>query len=247
MEFTQLEIFFMFVWFIAAFVNGVTGLGGAMVAVPMLAFFIGPHTLIPVSGILALLMSIEMAFIYRKDIDYSILAWMCLGGLPGLLLGTFILLLIPASVLQIFIGTVMILFSFWQLKNKADHLPSPATRSKSAFSGFMAGTLCTSISFAGPPVAIYTLHYGANQHQAFSIIGAITTFLYSLGFVFQASVGFFDDSVLRWLAIGLVPTTLGILGAVPVAKRVKTSLFRLILVFIIMLGGFSCLYNGFFR
>lgn len=188
-----------------------------------------------------------MAFIYRKHIDYSILFWVCIGGLPGLLAGTFILLIIPSSFLQIFIGIIMILFSLWQLKSKADHLPSPATRPKSIFSGFMSGMLCTSISFAGPPVAVYTLHYGAKQYQAFSIIGAITTIFYALGFLFQASAGFFDQSVIRWICIGIIPTTLGIVCAMPVAKRVKTKLFRFILVIIIMLGGFSCLYNGLFR
>lgn len=244
MEFSASEYIFMATWFIAAFVNGITGLGGPMVAVPVIAYFIPPHTLIPVSGILALLMSVEMAFIYRKDCDKNILKWLCVGGIPGLIGGTAILLIIPAAVLQISIGIVMALFSLWQLKNKQDHISQPATPKKSMISGFAAGALCTSISFAGPPLAVYTLHYGAKQREAFAIIGAATTIFYSVGFLFQASVGFFDGSVLRWILIGLIPTTLGIFFASPVASKVNVRVFRFILILIILLGGISCLCKG---
>ena len=50
MEFSASELIFMATWFIAAFVNGITGLGGAMVAVPVIAYLMPAHTLIPVSG-----------------------------------------------------------------------------------------------------------------------------------------------------------------------------------------------------
>ncbi len=244
MDISASELIFMATWFIAAFVNGITGLGGAMVAVPVIAYLMPPHTLIPVSGILALLMSVEMAFIYRKDCSKNMLKWLCAGGIPGLAAGTLVLVFIPAGILQIAIGLVMVLFSLWQLKNKADHIPAKATPAKSIVSGFCAGSLCTAISFAGPPLAVYTLHYGAKQREAFAIIGAATTIFYSVGFIFQAGAGFFDSSVLRWISIGLIPTTVGIFTASPVASKVNIRLFRYILIDIIFLGGISCFCKG---
>lgn len=243
-SFSFYEVLFMVIWYLAALVNGISGLGGAMVAVPLIAFFLPAQILIPVSGILALVMSVEMGYIYFKDCDRTVLKWSVLGGIPGLAAGTAVLMLVPAKTLKLFIGIIMILFALWQLKDKRAHLPHPATNAKSMLAGFASGCLCTSISFAGPPVAVYTLHIGATQKQAFALIGALTSVMYTVGFCFQAGAGFFDASVLRWIAIGVLPVILGTMNATKLAPKVNVIFFRAILKIIILLGGISCVYNG---
>lgn len=239
-SFSVYEILFMVIWYAAALVNGISGLGGAMVAVPLLAFFMPAQVLVPVSGILALVMSFEMGYIYFKDCDGTVLKWAVLGGFPGLAAGTAVLMLVPAKTLQLFIGVIMILFALWQLKDKRAYLPHSATNLKSMLTGFASGCLCTSISFAGPPVAVYALHIGATQKQAFALISVLTGIMYSAGFCFQAGAGLFDGSVFRWIAIGVLPVILGTVNAAKLAPKVNVIFFRVILKVIILLGGISC-------
>ena len=61
MDFTSLFVFIC--WFAGGFVSGVTGIGGAMVAVPAAALILPMHVVIPLSCILNAAMDGSLAFI----------------------------------------------------------------------------------------------------------------------------------------------------------------------------------------
>jgi len=94
----------MLAWFVGAFVNGVTGLGSAMVALPLLSLVIVSKDMIVVSAICGMLVAFAALAIYWKVFDFreDRLFWGCyaLGAPFGLLT----LKTVDIHILQLLLG-----------------------------------------------------------------------------------------------------------------------------------------------
>lgn len=240
------EAFFFFIWFLAAFITGVSGLGGAMVAVPLLSLFIDLHTVIPVTNCLVVVLCLEIGYIYRNDLLKKDLNGMLIGSLPGLVLGTYILMIIPAPVLLLSIGIVMAGFVLWQFLHKIPSKPGTPSSLKAMFAGLISGILTTSISFSGPPCAVYALHIRWTQKQTLATLNTFAALSSILGVITYAFTGFLSQELLFWIALGTPAITLGILLSIPVNRYINVRLFRMILLIVIGFGGLSCIVKSFF-
>lgn len=239
------ETIFFLVWLLAGFITGVSGLGAAMVAVPFISLFIDLHTLIPVSNCLVLVLCGEIGYIYRHDLLRTELKNILIGSLPGLFLGTYILMIIPIAVLLFCIGTVMTLFVLWQFLH---HIPEKAGKkstAKAMLAGFVSGILTTSISFSGPPCAVYGLHLRWTQKQTLATINTFAAISSILGIVTYIFTGFLTADVLYWTMLGTPAVTIGIFLSLPVNRYINIRLFRIILLIIIGFGGLSCIVKAF--
>ncbi len=240
------DIIFLATWFAAGFVTGVSGMGGAMVAVPILVTFIAPATLFPVSCIVATVLSLYMAWLYYKDCDYKILKRLLLGVVPGSLAGVALLLYVKAQYIQLIAGIVMVLFVYLQIlrDRKVSTIQRAESLGKSLLVGFTAGILITSISFGGPPVAAYALYLGWSRVQAVSIINVFGLLAFLVAMIFQASAGLYTSEVLSLAATGSIASVVGVICATPLAKIIPLKTFKLILLIIIGCGGVLCVWRG---
>lgn len=240
------EAFFFFTWFFAAFITGISGLGGAMVAVPIISLFLDLHTVIPVSNCLVAVLCLEIGYIYRKDILKKELNGMLIGSLPGLVIGTYILMIISASALLLSIGIVMASFVLWQFLHKIPSESGTPSSLKAMFAGFISGILTTSISFSGPPCAVYALHVRWTQKQTLATLNTFAALSAILGVITYAFSGFLTQELLFWIALGTPAVSLGILLSIPVNRYINVRLFRMILLIVIGFGGLSCIVKSFF-
>ena len=82
--------------FAIAMIVGLTGAGGGPLTVPLLVLLLGRSASESVGTSLAFVFVTKVfaspLYIFRKSVDWKILGLMLLGGLPGLLLGSWILL-----------------------------------------------------------------------------------------------------------------------------------------------------------
>lgn len=241
------EAIFCIVWLLAGFITGVSGLGAAMFAVPFISVFIDPHTLIPVSTCLVVVLCFEVGYIYRRDLLFTELKNMTIGSLPGLLLGTYILLIIPTAVLLLCIGIVMVCFVLWQFLHKMPAKAGQMAAGKALAAGFISGLLSTSVSFGGPPCAVYALHGHWTQKQTLATINVFVSLSSLLGVGTYLFTGLIDKEVLYWTLLGTPAVSLGILLSVPVIRFIDIRLFRKILLIIIGFGGLSCIVKSFLQ
>lgn len=239
------EAFFFIIWMLAGFITGVSGLGAAMFAVPFMSLFIEPHMLIPVSTCLVTVLCSEAGYIYRKDLLRLELRNMVLGSLPGLFLGTYILLIIPTAVLLLCIGIVMVCFVLWQFLHRVPMLAGTPSTVKALAAGFISGFLSTSVSFGGPPCAVYSLYLHWTQRQTLATINVFVGVSSLLGAGMYFFAGLIDKEVLFWSLIGMPAVTLGILLSISVTRFINIRLFRIMLLIIIAFGGFGCIIKSF--
>lgn len=239
------EAIFCFLWFIGGFIAGVSGLGGAMFAVPFIVLFLEPQVIVPIANCLAVVICLELGWIYRKDLLVHEVKNMMLGSLPGFILGTYILLIIPTPVLLMGIGIVMICFVLWQFLQKVPEKAGRPSIIKALAAGFFSSLLASSVSFSGPPCGVYALHMGWTQRQS---LATINTFVVLASFVSVAvyyKAGLITEEVLYWTLYGAVSISVGVLLAIPVNRFVNVRLFRIILLIIIGVGGMACIVKSF--
>ncbi len=234
---------FAFAWFLGGFVNGVSGMGCAMVALPIVAGTMNPATLVPASCVGVLAVSLGMSAVYWRHTRWSSLKALLLGALPGSLAGLGILLILPASVLQLAAGGIMVLFVLWQ-SVRGRVTPHGDGLFTGALAGFCSGFINTSISFGNPPIAIYSLHAGWHRLETLSTMNVFTALACLITCLAHAGAGLYTADVLRHVLFGAPATILGMLAALPAAKRVSQRLFRKILLMVIFAAGLVCLFRG---
>ena len=73
--------------FIAALLAAVTGFGGAAVLLPMLVFVFGVREAIPILTVAQLIGNGSRVWFNRRELDWRVVGWFALGGVPMALLG----------------------------------------------------------------------------------------------------------------------------------------------------------------
>lgn len=231
------------IWLIGGFVSGVSGIGGAMVAVPAAAMFIPMQELVPLSCLLNVIMDGCIAMMHFRYCRVSALWPMLAGSIPGAFAGLYILAVVPSPVLQGAVGLLLVYYVYWQLTFKVQK-EHPESWSRGGAAGFSASLLGTAISFDGPPIGAYGLYVGWSPRVFLGTLGVFFVIRASLTCVLQAGAGFFTPAVLDYAAYGIPATVIGTLLAFPVTRHIDQGLFRKVLMGVIALAGIVCLVRA---
>ncbi|MGB8989023.1 MAG: sulfite exporter TauE/SafE family protein [Candidatus Sulfotelmatobacter sp.] len=150
----------LFIIFIATLIRSTFGFGEALVAVPLLAFFIPLEVAAP----LAVLVSITIAGIVVvqdwKKIHLRTTGWLVLSTLFGIPLGLLLLTSSHQRALKATLGLIIVGFAVYSLVSDTaiGHAPpelKPERRGWLLVCGFCAGVLGGAYGMNGPPLAIY--------------------------------------------------------------------------------------------
>ncbi len=141
--------------FTATLIRSAFGFGEALLAVPLLAFFMPLHTAAP----LAVLVSITIATIvvvqdWRKIHFYSA-AWLVLPTLFGIPLGLILLTSTHQRLAKAALALLIIAFAAYSLSGRNAFELRRDHRAWLLFFGFLAGVFGGAYGMNGPPLAIY--------------------------------------------------------------------------------------------
>lgn len=231
---------FVFAWFLAGFVNGISGLGAGMVALPIIASFMPSYILVPVTSMTVMFLCGYLGFLYRKHCNIKSVIYLSIGAIPGSILGGLILLYTPSSTIQLGAGTIMVLFVLWQLLPKASRV-IPEKTIGTGIAGGISGFLNASISFSGPPIAIYAVTVGWSKEVTFANMNIAIVISCLMSAAVHASAGLYTWDMLPYFLWGIPATVIGVLAASPIAKRVNPLLFHKILLCVIGAAGCVCI------
>ena len=237
------EICVFLAWILGGFVSGVSGIGGAMVAFPLLALVIPVHQLIALTCIINVVMDGCLAGMHFRHCRLSSLWPMLLASVPGSFAGLYILQICSGPVLQGAVGLLLLYYVYWQKTFRArGTIAHP--RALGAVAGFGSGLLGTAIAFDGPPVGAYGLCMGWEPRVFLGTLGVFFVSRGSLTVILQATAGFYTPEVLGYALYGAPGVILGTLLAFPVAKRIPQETFRKVLLVIIGVAGAVCLVRA---
>src|SRR5579863_3437723 len=95
--------------FIAALLAAITGFGGAAVLLPMLVLVFGVREAIPILTVAQLIGNASRVWFNRHELDWRVVGWFALGGVPMALVGGFLFAHAPLAALTRVLGVFLIL------------------------------------------------------------------------------------------------------------------------------------------
>lgn len=221
----------------AAFIQGVVGIGFALIVAPVMGLF--RPDLLPVALLLLMLpLNFYVAGRERTDIDWKGVGYVSLGRLPGTLLGLIILSLVSAQGLNQLVGgfTVLAVLGAFFLP------PFQPRRGVCGTAGVVTGISETATGVGGPPMALLY------QHKPGSVLRSTVATCFLLGevlsLVLLAFMGYFYAHQLIWVVALLPALVVGGLTSRYLHYRLDRGLMRMgVLIFSLASGGYLLLFK----
>jgi uncharacterized membrane protein YfcA len=207
------------------------GMGGILgsLATPLLSLVMPPGQVLGLLLPLLMLADLPAVWLYWRQWEWKWIRLMLPGAVFGILLGTIFVISVPGRTLQVVLGVIVLLFTFYKVMEK--RILAVWHYQTRTWHGVIAGTL-SGVSSAlahngGPPVAIYLLMQDGMSIPGFNATCAIffaILNLIKLPFYFYA--GLFDGQLLLsvlWV-VPLLP--LGVWIGIWVSRRLDQRVYE---------------------
>lgn len=222
---------------LCAFISTALSLGGGLLMLVSLSFFVPPAALVPVHGIIQLGSNFARIFVSLKDLDIKIILPFMGGTLIGSYFGANIVDILSPAIGQIGVG----LFIMYSLFGKFPKLGKKYI----FFGGVASSTMSVIFGASGPLVATLIKNMNFNPLKHVATHGSMMTFqhlfksfaYFFIGFSFQQYLPLVTVMIL----VGFLGTYLGKLVLISKGQ----SYFKKILSIILFFGSIRLIYFGF--
>lgn len=237
MDVNQYVIFFL-AWILAGFINNLVGFGAAMVAMPIIIYHVPLSVAVPATCLTVFLLNIQMGLKYRHHIDWKVLRFLMIGGLPGAVAGGFLLKEFSNETLKLLLGIFLMAYALYSLfaatvKNKKI---KPAWALAAGFFSTLSGSM---FSFNGPPLAVFTSLSGLTEQGVKGLLSI--SFLIS-GFIIIAAQLFSGLQTVQSFTLFMVATPAVLAGGylgIGLSSFMGEHSYRKIVLILLFCSGIS--------
>ena len=210
---------------LASFVQGITGFGFALIAVPLLSLFIPEiRNITAIVVIYSLLTNIIIMYKSRNYIDFKKILPLIIFGIIATPIGTYILLYLNVNTLKIIIGLITTITAFAMFKNFKIKIKKESI--SYGIVGLLSGFLNGSTGLSGPPVVLFL----TNQNTDKNVFRANLTFYGIAINIFAIILFIVEDivniSVLHFTILYLPVLIIGVLAGIVVSNKINELFFR---------------------
>ena len=219
-----------------AVVQGATGFGFNILAVPLLVLFIDPKVVVPTIILQNVLLDCAVLAASWRFANFRRIWLLVLAGITGTPVGVILLRFVDPEPLRVVIGLAVMLSGAAMLLGVRRTLANE--NFASAVAGFVGGSMNGLVGMAGPPVILLMANQAVEPRE---FRANIVTYFTVITFFAVASLWaggqVTHDAVV--LSLALVPgTALGVLAGIRLHSRVPIELFlRASLVLVIVAGA----------
>src|SRR5438093_1009856 len=222
---------------VAAFVQGTTGVGFALIVAPILAV-LAPDLLPVCLLVLMLPLNVYVAWRERAALDRSGAGWITFGRFLGTFGGLWVLTALSASHLSLLIGVATILAAVATLIAPSF---TPGRRAYVA-AGIVTGVTETATGIGGPPLAL------VYQHQAAGILRSTIAFCFLVGeLISLATLAVAGHTTATQFVTALLlvpPLALGAILSRHVHRRIDGRVLRAFVLAFAIVSGAVLLFRG---
>ncbi|NJL92486.1 MAG: sulfite exporter TauE/SafE family protein [Anaerolineae bacterium] len=229
----------MGVFFLATFIQGATGFGSALVAMPLLISLLGLDVAAPLFALQLLIVESLMIAHYRKSLSLKDIRPLVIGTLLGTGVGILIVDYLNQEVVLTGLGVFILAYVGYVVLNMR---PMPLRGVGWAYGfGFIAGALNGAYNTAGPPYVVY------GQSQAWAPVvfktNLQTLFLLAIIFVIGGHllVGNYTATVLEAAVIALPGSLLGMVAGISLDRYIRPEAFNRVVLVVLFLIGLNLL------
>ena len=236
-------VWFAAAWFIGGFVNGITGFGAAMAAMPFVLMGTDLKLAVPACSLMVLVVSLEQGWRYKGFTDWPRVMPLLLGAVPGAFAGAVALRFLSPDWLKMALGCFLACYAGWGLCLEGAR-PVTVSRRWGYVAGFLSTTFGTAFSFNGPPLAVYTTLSGWNKETSKAGLAVFFIITCILMISSQFLAGMHSLATVIPMA-GAVPCS--ILGAhlgFRATKRLGDVAYRKLLFVFLAVTGINFIYSA---
>lgn len=226
---------------ITALLQAISGFGFALLAVPLFALRLDVHEAVVLSSCIGTISSGWQTYFLRKDVVGDTAKRYILASLVGVPIGFGMFVLLSDQILRVMVGiavlfgTAVVAFGR-ELKVK---------RAWERGLGVLSGALLIATSTNGPPIVLALqaqrmpmLEFRATLARIFFVTGVISVLLFLVA-------GKIEGSVILSTLLCLPVMTISVLIGNRVARKIAERPFRVLVLALLVLAGFSSLAPAF--
>jgi uncharacterized membrane protein YfcA len=219
----------------AGFIQGLSGFGSAIIAIPLLSFFLDMHTAVPLVTMLGIIIGLINTRELIQHSQYRRLAPLIISALVGIPIGVIFITSMRESIVLLILAILLITYSLYSMRGLKIQLFSH--RYFAYISGFFSGWLGATLSISGPPVIFYTTAQDWTAKEKKSLLTSyflLVSILTAIGFYIS---GMLNDRVMILFGYSVIPLIVGTyLGIMAFNKMVSTYQTTIINLFVFCLG-----------
>ena len=226
----------------AATLAAVTGFGGAAVLLPVLVAAFGIRAAIPILTVAQLIGNGARVWFNRGELEWRVVGWFSLGGVPLALVGGYLFAVAPLPALTRLLGAFLLLIVIWRHARPGQTKPFPAP----AFAGIGAGSslLSALLGSVGPLMAPFFLAYGLAKGAYIGTEAMCTVVMHVTKLIaYRQTAVLTGPDVIDGLMLGPLMIAGSFLGK-RIVDRLPRSLFVAIIEIVLIVAGFIFLLRG---
>lgn len=219
-------------WFLSTLAGG----GGASLALPLVAFFVGARSVAPTVTVATLVVNPARSWMFREHLRWDVLRWYVPGAILGAVGGayTFVQLnpRVLATVLGVFLVTTPLQYGFVKRK-RTFRMPMPAFLPVGVFVAYVSGL----VGAGGPLVNPFYLNVQALKEEMVGTKSLASVVVHVTKLVMYGGLGVLAGRELL-LGLGLgAGAAIGSWAAKPWLQRMPELLFRRVVLVAMTLAG----------
>ena len=225
-------------WFIGAFINGLTGMGGTLIALPLITLFVSSKSVILISFIASIMVSFLSLALYWRYIDIKDVLGFWLPAIPGIFIGVWTLKIVDIELLELLLCIIIVMHIVVQLvQDWLGTCMAPRAVMKYVC-GVAAGFFAGSIGINGPIMAMYASLMCLEKNKARGFFTS-STIASVISLCVVISNGLITEDILRQSSFVAPAAVLGFVCAWPFAKRIRQETFHIALLILLGVAAFS--------
>ena len=235
-------VYLCLIAFLGGLIQGMTGFGVMLVALPLMVLIVDIKTAIPLIMMLGLVMNVILICQLARHVQTRKWLPLLIASLPGVPVGVYILKTVEPQWLELLVGGVVIATAAatWQHGSAKAELKRYWTLA----AGFSSGVLGASIGASGPPVIVYTALQPWPKHQ---IKATLVTFFCiggALILALQFLTGLVTMEVAHHFIHCLLPLLAGVFTGVRLFDRIDQRLYKRTIYILLFALGAMMLFKG---
>lgn len=226
---------------VASTLAAVTGFGGAAVLLPVLVAAFGVRAAIPILTVAQLIGNASRVWFNRRELNWRVVAWFALGGIPMALLGGYLFAAAPLTPLTRLLGLFLLLVVLWRhLRPRLSRpFPAPAFAAIGAGSSFLSALLGS----VGPIMAPFFLAFGLVKGAYIGTEALSTVVMHIAKLIAYRNTALLTSAdTLTGLALGPVMIAGSFLGK-RIVDRLSEKFFVLLIEAVLILAGLTFLIH----
>ena len=229
-------------WFIGAFINGLTGMGGALISMPLISLFVSSKDVILISLITGTMVGTLTMVFYWRYIDIKEVLGFWLPAIPGIAVGVWTLKVVDISTLELLLCVLIVVHIVVQLiQDWLGTCMAPRAVMKYVC-GFGAGFFSGSLGVNGPIMAIYTSLMCMEKNRARGFFTSATG-ASCISLSVLVCNGLVTEEVFHAVSFVAPAAVAGFVCAWPLAKRIRQETFHHALLILLGVAAASMLFQ----